>query len=337
MMKQLNHKATKLEKGLWLITCTAVFFCGCGDSLQANPTAGTGKTAFPESKALRIIREAVEDDDPRVKPKAVEIVAATRQMQFLPAVHRLTRDPIVPVRFAAALALGDLEYTEAKDLLERMLNDPDENVRIAGAYALSRLGYMRAFEKLLEAASSSDPTVRANGVMLLGKSGRKKAVGTLYEVLYDEKADETIKFQAVEAIAKLGEEKIYPKIWTMLISAYADDRIMGVRAMGALGTVEAKNALLTMLDDDIPEVRLAAAEQLGILGDRRGMQVVLETLEKDPPAGSNGERAERIMVMASLAIGRICADELTDRLPKLLEHPSKFVRIAAAGAVLHCR
>mgnify|MGYP001110137148 CR=1 FL=1 len=52
-------------------------------------------------------------------------------------------------------------------------------------------------------------------------------------------------------------------LWTRLISAYADDRVMGIRAMGALGTPEAKNALTTMLDDPVPEVRLAAAEQVG--------------------------------------------------------------------------
>jgi HEAT repeat protein len=327
----------KLEKCLRLIACSAVLFSGLDRPPKATAAAAAGKGRRLEARALEIIREGLEGGDPRVTPKAMEIVAATRQMQFLPAVHRLTRDRSVPVRFAAALALGDLEYAQARRPLEKMLDDPDENVRIAAAYALTRLGHEQAFMMLIEAASSGDETVRANGVMLLGKSGRKSAVKTLYGVLHDEKADETIKFQAVEAIAAIGDEKIYPKIWTMLISAYADDRIMGVRAMGLLGTVEARNALLTMLGDDIAEVRLAAAERLGILGSRQGLQVVAEALSAEPQAGTDGERDERILVMAALATGRICESELTDRLGKLLEHPSRFVRIAAAGSVIHCR
>ena len=83
-------------------------------------------------------------------------------------------------------------------------------------------------------------------------------------------SNDKVRFQAIESIAMLGDERILPKIWAIVYSGYADDRIIGIRAMGALGTAKAKDVLITKLDDEVLEVRLAAAEQLGKLKDPIG-------------------------------------------------------------------
>ena len=132
----------------------------------------------------------------------------------------------------------------------------------------------------------------------------------------------------------LHDERIYPKLWTQLISAYADDRILGIRAMGELGTEQAKNAILTMLDDTVPEVRLAAAEQLGKLGEPVGQAKVAEVFEKDLLAGMDMESRQRVKVLSALAIGEIDSESLARHLPPLLKDSSKPVRLAAAKAVL---
>jgi HEAT repeat protein len=111
---------------------------------------------------------------------------------------------------------------------------------------------------------------------------------------------------------------------------------MGVRAMGKLGTPEAKNALIRMLDDDILEIRLVAAEQLGVFKDPIGEAKVLEVFKKNLTSGLDTEARERINVLAALAIGQICTPTLTKFLPQLLQNESKFVCIAAAKAVLQC-
>jgi HEAT repeat protein len=131
----------------------------------------------------------------------------------------------------------------------------------------------------------------------------------------------------------LGDEKIFPKLWSMLISAYADDRVTGIRAMGALGTEEAKNALIGKLDDDILEVRLVAAEQLGVFRNPIGEPKVLEVFEKKLTRTLDKQASERTYVLTALAIGQIRTPGLRKFLPQLLENESKFVRIAAAKAV----
>jgi HEAT repeat protein len=269
-----------------------------------------------------------------VRANAIEVVAAARQVRLMPKVQRLLRDDFVPVRFASALAVGDMEYNLAESSLRQLLEDEDQNVKIAAAYALTRIGASQGLEAICQAITSSDQNVRANAALLLGKSGDKSSLKWLWWTLQHKDSDYKARFNAAEAIARLGDERIYPKLWSMLISAYADGRVVGVRAMGALGTAEAKNALITMLDDDILEVRLAAAEQLGTHGDTSGEPVVLDVFEKNQTAGFDKENLERINVLTAIAIGEVGSASLTKFLPRLLENESEFVRIAAAKAVL---
>jgi HEAT repeat protein len=110
---------------------------------------------------------------------------------------------------------------------------------------------------------------------------------------------------------------------------------MGIKAMGALGTLQAKDSLITMLDDNVVEVRLAAAEQLGMLKETTGEPVVLEVFSKNLDAKLDPKSRERLNVRTALAIGRIGTPSLTRYLPKLLRDESKIVRIAAAMAVFN--
>jgi HEAT repeat protein len=244
------------------------------------------------------------------------------------------QDDYVPVRFAAALAVGDLEYSPGREMLRRLLKDGDMNVVIAAAYGLVKLGSSEHLGVLREAASHEDQTVRANAVFLLGKSGDRGSLQILWNTMQDKSSEHKVAYQAAEAIARLGDKRIFSKLWAMLISAYADVRVMGVRAMGKLQTAEAKNALIRMLDDDVPEVRLAAAEQLG--SEPIGEAEVLEVFEKNLTSGLDLQAAERINVLTALAIGKVRTPALKKFLPRLLENDSIFVRIAAAKAVFQC-
>jgi HEAT repeat protein len=145
-----------------------------------------------------------------------------------------------------------------------------------------------------------------------------------------------VRFQAVESIARLGDEQIFPKLWAVVLSSYADDRIMGVKAMGALGTEKARQVLITKLDDDVLEVRLAAAEQLGALGDVTGEPNVLDVFNKNLTEDMDGKDLERVNTLTALAIGQIGTPALVKFLPELLKNESKTVRLAAAKAVLQC-
>jgi HEAT repeat protein len=287
-------------------------------------------------QASKIVQDGLADEDPLVRVNAIEVVAAGRQTKLMPKVRRLLWDDFVPVRFAAALAIGDLEYSLWKNEVKELLKDQNENVRIAAVYAMKKLGSSNDLEPVRKAIGSSDSTVRANAALLLGKSGDQSSLKLLYWALRHQDSDDKVRLQAMEAIAMLGDERIYPKLLALLVSARADDRVMGIKAMGKLGTEKAKEALFTKLDDAVPEVRLAAAEQLGALGNTAGEPDVFDVFRKDLTAGMEQDGAERIKVLTAFAIGQIGTPSLTKFLPNLLNDQSKFVRLAAAKAVFQC-
>lgn len=305
---------------------------------QLSPPTTQSQPAKPDgslqTQARQIISDCLSDANPQVRANAVEVVATTRDLLLMPVVQRLLADATIPVRFAAALAVGDLQYGPARDEIIRLLSDPNPNIKIAASYAVARLGNPEYYKVLCSSVTSEDQTVRANAALLLGKSGRQEGLRLLYRTMQQSDSADKVVLQAAESIAMLRDGQIYPKLWTRLISAYADDRVIGIRAMGALGTEEARNALVTMLEDAVPEVRLAAAEQLGKLGDPVGEREVLAIIGKESGADGDPESQNRIKVLTALAIGEIGTPTVTRHLPSLLKNPSKPVRLAAAKAVL---
>jgi HEAT repeat protein len=336
-MPGLRPKFLLFTFSLCVFSILAGLDCGAPSRPPIKKSPGNVPVAKLLPQAARIIEEALADKNPYVRGNAIEVVAVTKRIRLMPKVRRLLGNEFVaPVRFAAALAVGDTRYLLAESSLKSLLSDPDENLKIAAAYALNKLGAMDkadTFNLLRKAIAGNDQTVRANAALLLGKTADRQALRLLYVALQRRDSDDKVRFQAVESIAMLGDEYIFTKLWPMVISTYADDRLIGIRAMGALGTAKAKNVLVTKLDDDVLAVRLAAAEQLGKLGDTSGEPKVLEVFRKNLTAGLNIDQAQHISVLTALAIGQIGTPRLARFLPSLLKNESIFVRIAAAKAV----
>jgi len=321
--------------GVVAFNLAMLFVVGCQQPRQTPLVSDLPPlTGDLPSQARQVVLDGLADPDPQIRANAVEVIATTKEVRLMPKAQRLLEDQAIPVKFIAVLAVGDLQYTLAKDEIGRLLSDPNPNIKIAAAYAMSKLGQAEYFKVFRNAVTSEDQTVRANAALLLGKSGQKEALRVLWWALRQPDSTDKVVLQAAESIAALQDERIYPKLWSRLISAYADDRVLGIRAMGALGTEQAKNAIITMLDDNIPEVRLTAAAQLGRLGEPIGEARVAEVFEKNLLAGMDADGQQRVKVLAALAIGEIGTEGLTKHLPQLLHDSSKSVRLAAARAIL---
>jgi hypothetical protein len=324
-----------------LVACMMLLPLGCEQPQKitagAQQVMASGDMNDLTIAAYRVILDSLGDQNPAIRANAVEVVSQTGQIRLVPKVQHLLGDEYAPVRFAAAIAIGDLEYSFGIRGLTELFKDPDSNVKIAACYAMVKLGSAKYKEVLRRAIGSTDQTVRANAAFLIGKSGDRDALKLLYWAMQDNDSADKVKYQAAESIATLGDDRIYPRLWSMLLSVYADVRVTGVRAMGSLGNQDAKNALITMLGDKVLEVRLAAAEQLGKLGDSAGEPEVLDVFTRKLTSGMEPAARERVNVLTSLAIGRIATPKLMEHLPDLLNDNSKAVRIAAARAVLQSR
>lgn len=336
--KKPNHKKVASVFYALFVGSVAIFVFGCADSSRPMlEDFYVTNTASPQAEAYQIVQNALGDTNPVARINAIEVIATTGQFKLMPEVQRRLKDEFTPVRFAAALAVGDMRYSQAKSSLNPLLKDSDVNVIIAASYAMGRLGSTEYFEVIQKAIKNNDQTVRANAAFLLGKTGDKSSLDLLKSAQEDKNSSDKVRFQILEARARLGDEEVLQKLWAIVYSAFADDRIMGIRAMGLLGTSKARDILVTKLEDDVLEVRLAAAEQLGKLQDRIGEMEVLDVFEKNLTVGLDTEAIERANVLTALAIGEICTPDLEKFLPQLLKNESKFVRIAAAKAVFQCK
>lgn len=346
-MKSISHRVrsgngsnhTLIVVGTLFLLCAALILAGCEEEMQAeapvlNKPADLSNPESARAVARQIIQDGLEDQAAVVRTHAIELVVETKQARLVPSVQKLLGDEAVPVRFAAVLAIADLQYQFGRASVERMLRDPDPNVKMAASYAMAKFGMSDYAAVLRKGIDSKDGTVRANAALLLGKLGNRDDLKLLYGALTDKRAEDKVNYQAAESIARLGDERIYPSLWTMLISGYADVRVMGVLSMGMLRTDDAKEALAGMLDDEVLEVRVAAAGRLGALGEKVGEPVVLAAFDEGLLKALDGRERERATMLVASAIGQIATPALKSHLPELLQDPSKLVRIAAGGAVL---
>lgn len=315
-----------------ILLSASILSSGCNNGISVG-NEKSNLMSF-RGRAIEIVLEGLNDSDNSIKSNAIEVVSQANIQELLPQVVKLLDSQSVAVRFAATVAIGDMNYRAGNKPVKKLLSDENENIKIAAAYSLTKLGNNDYSDTIRKSIKNNDQTVRANSALLLGKLGNRDDLEILYWVMQDPYSFHKVKVNTVEAIATLGDDRIYRnKLWPLLISKFADDRIMGISGMAALNTPDSKDAIITMLDDALPEVRLYAAEQLGRIGDKTGEPEVLDYFEN--VAGKmDTEARQRNNVLAAMAIGRIGSERLNKFLPELLQSQSKQVRLSAAGAVL---
>jgi len=335
------HKIKDVTAILLLSVILVTAGCRQQTSMPAPATVSIKTTPLTavelRQQATGIIKASITSQQTIEQIYAAEVIADTGLKEFAPELRRMLKSDSVPLRFAAALAIGDLKYLPARAAIQEAMNDPDENVRMAAIYAEARFAPDAAQTKrIYEGLSSKDQTVRANAALILGKLRDPAALTALHWVMTDKESSQETRTQAAHSIALIGDEKIYSTLWALLINSFANYRILGIEAMGALGDSRARSAVYTMLQDDILDVRLAAAEQLGVMKDTSGEQVVLQYL-RNPPATSEPIERERQAVRAARAIGSIGTPALAEYLPGLMQDKSPIVRLAAAKSALQLR
>ncbi len=306
--------------------------CSTSDELRVRKVGNLTVTR----KAENIINRGLRNPNPEVRVYAIE-ASVYGDQEMMDKVQELLFDPYVPVRFAAALAIADYNYQPARDDLQKLMKDKNKNVRIAAAYALDKLDDKPNNQLLIEkAVKSEDQKIRANAVMLLGKYGNTSAVDDLRWALEADDSEDKVRWQALEALAKLGDETIYKRAWTLLISAYADDRVMGIKIMSALGTEKAVNSIGTMLKDDLLQVKVVAAGELAKFDEYAGEDII-ESVFAQNKLQKVDEKARKVTsIMVADAIGNFCTQPLVDELSGLMEKNSKQIKIAAAKSVIKC-
>jgi aminopeptidase N len=176
---------------------------------------------FQAVAALNGTREArdallatTKDADARVRARAVNSLAATKDPSLANTYAQLINDQSYAVIRASALALGQTKSSAAYDSLTKLIDAPSwrDTIRASGLSGLGALGDKRALELGFKYyAAGNPPAVRMAALNLLGATGTEdpRTLTTLSTALNEgvERRNFGLMTAAGEALILLGDER----------------------------------------------------------------------------------------------------------------------------------
>jgi HEAT repeat protein len=249
--------------------------------------------------------------DPFMRCNAIEAISEVDPADAAGPIANGLNDLDSPVRFAAALAAGQIQLRSVYPRLLAMANDPDLRVQVAVRFALHRLGDTHLSHDLEKLAGNPDFKVRAATAQVLGLLGEPSATNILLTLMSDPSSP-PVRIQAAEALWRLGDQRGLEALLAYSISKFPDDQMIALQALAEPRNPRAIQQLRSELTEDYAEVSLAAARGLGMLGSDEGWTVAMAGAKSIEP---------RQRALAALAMGAIGRSDLQGPLAVLLRDP----------------
>jgi HEAT repeat protein len=265
-------------------------------------------------------------DDPILRCNAIEAMSDADPSDAAPMVLKGLTDTQPIVRFAAAVAAGQMKLVDAYKPLLTMVDDPSPQVQAGVRFALHRLGDTRLSHDLERLAGNADPHVRGTTAFVVGLLREPSATKMLTTLLSDPSPG--VRIQAAEGLWRLGNPRGLEDLVAFSISGYPDDQMVALPAIAETGDQRVIQHIRGQLDNDYVEVSLAAARALGMLGSDEGWNVAV-------PAATSRDPRQRSL--AALAMGAIGRSDLQVYLKELVKDKEPSVRLSAATAILQLR
>lgn len=291
-------------------------------------------------RALTVLASAAVTGSAEERANAIEGMTAA-PTRLAPVLDRALVDENVAVRSVAAIAAGRTANVDAIPQLHKLARDPSPHVQASALYALKALGQTVDLSPLASMLADSSPRVRAHAVYVLGEIGEPSALPLLREasrkdVARADRAEVRIMdLQFAEARVKLGEEAPLQELRAALFPARPEDlegTALACQILGQLRDRASVNRLIELVrpqsekNELMPaEVRLAAAGALAKLGQPHGAYIA----DQYRPSSR-----EPLRMQAALVYGDIGAIANLPLLADMMNDPAGRVRVAAATAII---
>ncbi len=313
-------------------------------------------------ESVSALGKCLEDADEEVREVARRALEANPSSSANGALRAALKDAgDARWRIGLINSLGQRRDTRAVRTLVKALGDPDESVAAAAASALGNISNstaLRALFKFYENETGrtkkavSDALLDA-GTVLAGR-GDKKAALRLYEKLYDQENEASIRAAALGGIASVDAQKGLDKALESFKSNQAAlqtaavqfarnaadpdlnktmaDALPGLRialqlqVLGLLseqGNERTQSSVIEMLDSREQAVRLAAIKALGHVANRATVNALLAAVSKG--------REEEKAVMQTLA--RLGGEDVRSALRQKAGSGDSEIRVAAIKAL----
>jgi HEAT repeat protein len=260
--------------------------------------------------ALPHLLDALRDTDSWVRYFAARSIGRHRRVESLDALARVASgDEASHVRIAAIDSLGQIDGPGAVAVLTSFVESPDLNLARAALKSLGQIRHPDALPPLLEALRSPDAQLRLEALQALGARGSEEAIAAMewtaatdpdaqvaeaaidalarlatpeaVASLIDLMADTARREASVDALARLGEQKI-ELIGRGLKQTQPSVRRAVIDALRRMKHPTATGVLSGALDDEDASVRLAAVNALAYLGNRSAERKLRALMRTDP-------------------------------------------------------
>lgn len=289
-----------------------------------------------------------------VRSEAAKLMGPLGDSRMLSALVILLRDDVAGVRENAALALGKLGDPVAIDWLLARLADDNRTVASAAAYALVQIGDERAIVGLLrrlqnenqehirgtivEALARSEDqrvaefalvnlanrAIREEAVEILVGLGASRSVPGLLSRLEDEAENEDVRRAALNALARIRDEKALEGILSLLEDSDPRFRSAPIEALAIIDDERALKAILSLLGDRNPGVRVAVVQALARIGGERALAGTVSRLaDRDPD----------VRVATVRAMARFGGEAVFDAVLSMIDDSHVAVRCAVAETI----
>lgn len=303
------------------------------------------------------LRQAAESPDRFARSAALEAMAEVWGPSAAGSYMEGLNDPYPNVRFAAAMAIGDVRHAPAKAKLLTMAKfkvegaERDKRAYVGVIYALYCLGDTRHTRDLGTLLFDRQKHVRANVAMVMGKIGEPSAVAPLRSLAHQEQQPE-VRVQAWAAMAVLGDERSVMSIEARARVPFPlESQLVALQALGRLKTRSSIGQLRKVLNSSRqpPQARVRAAESLARVSEtddygfqlcltsvRQPREVMEEAIKK--ATGRTGKIEGRdvatLRELACSALGWMGRPEAIDALHPRLRDDNARIRVVAARSIL---
>jgi len=354
-MTRKHVVGTKTTKSLCIfLAATAALgasLAGCIMPEQVPPVVDRRKAYIDASTTLR---QAADDSDAVTRAHAMEALALVRPSQAGPVLKQALGDSYPAVRFAAAMAIGDVKYLPAKEILQSMaqrrdksdLAEPDKRVLCAVIYALHRLGETGFTSELAGLLRDGEKEVRANAAMVMGKMDEPSARFPL-KMQMDVEHDPSVQLQLMESLALLGDEENALRLEGHTKTQFMEDRLVAIEAMEKTRSSRSLPVLRHLtIERQPPRIRVAALGALAKMGDvdQDGYEYIVRCITHSDDvmrrAYTDGREIASLEItslqrLAAITLGQMGKPEGADVLHPLLLSADGGVRVAAAMSLVN--
>ncbi len=319
------------------------------DNRDARFHAARAIVTAKSTKALPLLLEHRNHDNPEVRQKVMEVVGAIGGEPQLNAVVETVEDPDPNVQLAAIAALRNMQQRSGAPALRGKIADANPHVRAASARAIGDLGDKESVPLLIGLLRDPNGFVRGAAAEALGKIGDQSAVTPVLTVL---SGDQAVAEAPLDQSLVIGTEAtVLPEV---LRQKRAEEKMQVVQALGALRSPAAVDPIVEHgLKAEDAGVRAVSAIELGRIGDPRAINPLEDVVrsyyaaaaptaefEEGMIAGTvpetvrqMKEREARVRASVAWALGELSDPVTIETLNKAANDENSLVRDAAIEAL----